>query len=59
MPSKPLPKVIVLWLEGKIPPDSSRAIAVPDPLIVAEKVSDFEPTLTVIETVPPDTVPVT
>ena len=34
-------------------------MAVPDPLMVAEKVSDFDPTLTVIETVLPDTVPVT
>ena len=59
MAAKPLPKVNVLRGEGKIAPDNSRAIAVPEPLIVAEKVSDLEPTVTLIETVPPETVPVT
>ena len=38
-----------------------RDLPVPNPqqLMVAEKVSVFAPTLAVMETVPPDTVPVT
>ena len=36
-----------------------RAIAVPEPLMVAEKLADLEPTVTMIETFPPETVPVT
>jgi hypothetical protein len=59
LPSKPLPKLSFLRPEGKIPPDNSSAMTSPEPLIVAEKLSVFVPTLQLIETVPPLTVPVT